>query len=149
MLRIRREGPIPMGRDKQKRQVRWRQGEPPRVLAPRGGLGGQAPPVLSPRGGGVRGGGAQTEEMGSEIRFAADYVEALDVRGSKFAHACPGCVVWVRRKGGRSPRRWRIAKRGPVAPFVGDRVPRCLFCKRELVQVGGRKEGLFGRLGQA
>ena len=85
----------------------------------------------------------------SEIRVAADYVEALDVRGSKFAHACPGCVVWVRREGGRSPRRWRIAQRGPVAPFVGDRVPQCLFCKRELVQVGGRKEGLSGRPGQA
>ena len=82
--------------------------------------------------------------MGSAIRFAADYVEGLDARGTRFAHACPRCAVWVRNSGMRAGKRWRIAKRGPVAPFVGDRVPRCLFCKRELVQVGGpRQEDLF------
>ena len=40
-----REGPILMGRDKQKRQVHGRQCEPTGVLAPLGGLGGQVPPV--------------------------------------------------------------------------------------------------------
>ena len=35
-----REGPILMGRDKQKRQVHGRQGMPDGVLAPLGGLGG-------------------------------------------------------------------------------------------------------------
>ena len=35
-----REGPILMGRDKQKRQVHGRQCEPTGVLAPLGGLGG-------------------------------------------------------------------------------------------------------------
>ena len=83
--------------------------------------------------------------MGSAIRFAADYVEGLDARGNRFAHACPRCSVWVRNKGMRTGKRWRIAKRGPVAPFVGDRVPRCLFCKRSLVQVEGPQAGLFGR----
>ncbi len=38
-----REGPILMGRDKQKRQVRGRQGMPDGVLAQLGGLGGQVP----------------------------------------------------------------------------------------------------------
>ena len=42
-----REGPILMGRDKQKRQVRGRQGMPDGVLAQLGGLGGQVPPVRS------------------------------------------------------------------------------------------------------
>ena len=80
--------------------------------------------------------------MGSAIRFAADYVEGLDARGNRFAHACPRCAVWVRRKGMHAPKRWRIVRRGPVAPFVrrsGSPLP---VCKRELVQVGGpRKEG--------
>ena len=62
--------------------------------------------------------------VGSAIRFAADYVEGLDARGNRFAHACPRCAVWVRSKGMRAPNRWRIVRRGPVAPFVGDRVPR-------------------------
>ena len=85
-----------------------------------------------------------SREVGSSIRFAADYVESRDVRGNKFAHACPRCAVRLRREGERAAGRWRIAKRGPVAPFVGDRRPRCLFCKRPLIQVGGRQEGLFG-----
>ncbi len=44
---ILREGPILMGRDKQKRPVQRRKGDPARVLAPQGGLGGQVPPVPS------------------------------------------------------------------------------------------------------
>ena len=44
---IRREGPILMGRDKKKRPVQRRKGDPARILAPLGGLGGQVPPVRS------------------------------------------------------------------------------------------------------
>ena len=35
-------------RDEQERPVHWRQGEPPGVLAPLGGLGGSVPPVRHP-----------------------------------------------------------------------------------------------------
>ena len=81
--------------------------------------------------------------MGAAIRFEAGYVERLDGRGSKFVHAGPRCSARLKREGGRSPKRWRIVKTGPVAPFVGDRVPRCGVCKRPLRRVSGRQEGLF------
>ena len=83
-------------------------------------------------------------EMRSEIRVEADYVERQDGRGNKFAHACPRCASRLRRTGERSPQRWRIARPGPVAPFVGDPVPRCVFCKRPLSRIGDQQEGLFG-----
>ena len=83
-------------------------------------------------------------EMRSEIRVEADYVERQDGRGNKFAHACPRCASRLRRTGERSPQRWRIARPGPVAPFVGDPVPRCVFCKRPLSRIGDKQEGLFG-----
>lgn len=82
-------------------------------------------------------------ERQSEIRFAADYVEALNVRGNKFAHACPRCAERLRCEGDRSSKRWQVVKRGPVAPFVGERVPRCRLCKRPLVRIGSQQEGLF------
>ena len=41
-----REGPILMGRDKQKRPVQRRNGDPARVLAPQGGLGGSLVPSV-------------------------------------------------------------------------------------------------------
>jgi len=85
----------------------------------------------------------KTEDMGDAIRFEADYVERQDGRGSLFAHACPRCSARLRREGGRSPKRWRIVKTGPVVPFVGDRLPRCGVCKRPLRRVSGRQEGLF------
>lgn len=62
-------------------------------------------------------------EMGqvsfSEIRFGAVYVEAQNGRGNQFAHACPRCAERLKREGDRLSKRWRVVKRGPVAPFVG------------------------------
>ena len=89
-------------------------------------------------------GGTASVEMRSKIRVEADYVERQDRRGNKFAHACPRCASRLRRTGERSPQRWRIARPGPVAPFVGDPVPRCVFCKRPLSRIGDKQEGLFG-----
>ena len=82
-------------------------------------------------------------DAGSEIRYEAVYVGAQNGRGNQFDHACPRCAVRLKREGDRSWKRWRVVKRGPVAPFVGDRVPRCRLCKRPLVRVGSQPEGLF------
>ena len=84
-----------------------------------------------------------SEDAGPDIRFEAVYVAAQDGRGHLFAHACPRCAERLRREGDRSPKRWRFVRRGPVAPFVGGRVPRCRLCRRPLVRVGSQQEGLF------
>ncbi len=82
-------------------------------------------------------------DAGSEIRFEAVYVEAQNGRGNQFAHACPRCDERLKREGDGPSKRWRVVKPGPVAPFVGDRVPRCRLCKRPLVRVGSQQQGLF------
>ena len=69
--------------------------------------------------------------------------EAQDGWGNQFAHACSRCAERLKREGDRSSKRWRVVKRGPVAPFVGERVPRCRLCKRPLVRVGSQQDGLF------
>ena len=82
-------------------------------------------------------------DAGSEIRFEAVYVEAQNGRGNQFAHACPACAERLKREGDRSSKRCQVVKRGPVAPFVGERISRCRLSKRPLVRVGNQQEGLF------
>ena len=62
---------------------------------------------------------------------------------NSFVHACPRCAERLRRERDRSSKRWRVLKRGPVGPLVGNPVPRCRLYKRPLVRIGNQQEELF------